>query len=55
MEQWLIHSNAVNCVQYDRNARDYYNLKVRVLEQKNHRMIYDRLNKEDRQVIVRFW
>ena len=50
MEQWSILSNIVNYVQYDRNPRDFYNLDVKALDQKNHRKIYDRL-KEDRQVI----
>ena len=48
--QWSILSNIVNYVQYD-NPRDYYNLEVKALEQKNHRKIYDRLKEEDRQVI----
>ena len=35
MEQWLILSNIVNYVQYDRN--DFYNLDSKALDQKNHR------------------
>ena len=46
MEQLSILSNIVNYVQYDRNPRDYYNLEVKVLEQKNHRKIYDRLTEK---------
>ena len=51
MEQWSLPSNIVNCVQYDRNPRDYYNLEVKALEQKNHRKIYYRLKEEDKQII----
>ena len=51
IEQWSIVSNAVDYVWDDRNPRDYYNLEVKVLEQKNHRKMYDRLKEEDRQVI----
>ena len=45
-----ILSNVVNYVQYDRNPRDFYTLEVKVLDQKNHRIIYDKLKEEDRQV-----
>ena len=34
MEQWSISSNVVNYVQYDRNLRDFYNLKVKAIDQK---------------------
>ena len=34
MEQQQIHSNIVKNVQYDRNNRDFYNLEIKVLEQK---------------------
>ena len=51
MEQWSKLSNVVNYVQYDRNPGDFYNLDVKALDQKNHRMIYERLKEEDRQVI----
>ena len=50
MEQWSILSNIVNCVQYDRIPRDFYNLDAKALGKKSHRKIYDRLE-EDRQVI----
>ena len=30
-------SNVFVYVQYDRNSRDYYNIEVKALEQKNHR------------------
>ena len=29
MEQWLILSNVVNYVQYDRNPKDFYNLDAK--------------------------
>ena len=51
MEQWSILSNVVNYVQYDRNAKDFYDLDIKVIDQKNHRKIYDRLKEEDRQVL----
>ena len=51
MEQWSILSNVVNYIQYDRNSKDYYNLEVKALEQKNHRKIYGGLKEEDIQVI----
>ena len=46
MEQWSILSNVVNYVQYDRNPRDFYNLDIKVIDQKYHRKIYDRLGKK---------
>ena len=51
MEQWLILSDVVNHVQYDRNPKDFHNLDVKAIDQKNHRKIYDRLKEEDRQVL----
>ena len=50
MKQWSILSNVVNYVQYDRNPKDFYNLDINAVDQKNHRKIYDRLKEEDRQV-----
>ena len=56
MEQWSILSNVVYYVQYNRNPKDFYDLHIKALDQKNHRKIYDRLNEKDRQVLrVRFW
>ena len=37
MEQWSILSNIVNYVQYDRAPKDFYNLDVKAIDQKNHR------------------
>ena len=45
MEQWLILSNIVNYVQYNRNPRDFYNLDVKVIDQK-YRKLYDILKKK---------
>ena len=50
MAQWLILSNIVNYVQYGINLKKFYDLDVKVIDQKNHRKIYDRLKDEDRQV-----
>ena len=49
MEQWLILSNVVNYVQYDRNPKNFYDLDVKALDQKIHRKIYERLKDKDRQ------
>ena len=51
MEQWSILSNAVNYVQYGRNPKNFHDLHVKEIDQKNHRKIYDRLKGEDRQVL----
>ena len=51
MEQWLILSNVVNYVQYDRYPKDFYNLDVKAIDQENQRKIHDRLKEEDRQVL----
>ena len=51
MEQWLILSNVVNYVQYKRNPKDFDDLEVKAIDQKNHRKIYDRLKEEDRHIL----
>ena len=51
MEQLSVLSNVVNYIQYDKSPRDFYNLDIKVIDQKNHSKIYDRLTGEDRQVI----
>ena len=51
MDQWSIPSNAINYIQYNRNPRDDFKLDIKMLEQKNHRNVYDRLKEEDRQFI----
>ena len=42
MEQWSILSNVVNCVQYDRYPRNFYDLDDKTIDQKSHRKIYDK-------------
>ena len=51
MEQWLILSNIVSCVQYDRHPRNFYNLDIKTIDQKVHRKIYDTFMEEDRQIL----
>ena len=51
MEQWSILSNVVIYVQYDRHPRNFYNLDVKMVYQKNHKKIYDRFKEEDRQIV----
>ena len=34
MEQWLITSNVVNYVKYDRYPKNFYNLNIRAIDQK---------------------
>ena len=56
MEQWSLLSNMVNYVPYDRNPKNFYDLDVKEIDQKNHSEIYDRLIDEDVQVFkIRFW
>ena len=42
VEQWSILSN----VQYDRNPKNFYDLDLKAIDQKNHSKIYDRLKEE---------
>ena len=51
MEQWSILSNVVNYVQHNRDPKDFYDLEVNTIDQKNNRKIYDRLKEEARQVL----
>ena len=51
MEQWSILSNVVNCIQFDRDPKNSYDLDVKAIYQKSHRKIYDRLKEEDRQIL----
>ena len=37
MEKWSILSNVFNYVQYDRDPNNFYELKIKALDQKNHR------------------
>ena len=51
MEQWLILINVVNYVQYESNPKNFYDLDVKAIDQKNHKKIYDRLKEDNRQVL----
>ena len=51
MEQWLILSNVVCDVQYDRNPKNFNDLDVKAIDQKNHRKMYDLLKDEDSQIL----
>ena len=51
MEEWLILSHVVKYVQYDINAKNFYNLDVKAIDQKSCRKMYDRLKDEGRQVV----
>ena len=51
MEQSLIHSNIVNYAQYDRDPKNFYDLDIKMIDQKNHRKIYNELKDEDRRVL----
>ena len=49
MEQWLILSNIVNHIQYDKHPKNIYNLDVRAVGQKNYKKINNK--EEDRQIV----
>ena len=49
MEQWSIFSNVTNCIQVNRNPRNYLKLDVKAVEEKNHRKLYERIKEIDRQ------
>ena len=51
MEQWSIHSNISNYVQFDRNPKNFYDLDVKAIDQKNHRKIYNRFKEDNTQVL----
>ena len=51
MEQWLILSNVINYLQYDRNPKEFYNLDIKDIDQKNHSKIYYILQEVDRHVL----
>ena len=40
IKQWLILSNVVNYVQYEKNPKDVYDLNMKTIDQKNHKKIY---------------
>ena len=51
MEQWSILGTTVNNVQYDRHPKDFYDLDVKTIDQKNHKKIYDIFKEEERQIL----
>ena len=51
MEQWSILSNIAHYVQYDRNPKNFHDLDVKTIDQKNHREIYDIFKDKDRQIL----
>ena len=48
MEQWSLLSNMINYIQYDRHPKNFYNLDIKAIDQKNHRKIHNK--KEERQM-----
>ena len=38
-------------MQYDRNHKNFYDLDIKTIDQKNHRKIYERLKEEDRYIL----
>ena len=48
MEQWSIHSNVVNYIQYSRHPKEYYDLDIKAIDQRSHRKIYDKSKGEER-------
>ena len=51
MEHWSILSKVVNYMQYHRNPKNFYELDIKTIDEKNHRKIYERLKEEDRQIL----
>ena len=49
MEDWSILSNVVNYVQYNRHPKNFYNLDIKVVDQKGHKKIHNK--EEDRQIL----
>ena len=49
MEQWSILSNVVNYIQYNRHAKNFYNLDIKAIDQKNHRKLHNM--EEERQML----
>ena len=37
MEQWSILSNMVNYIQYDRHPKNFHNLDIKAVHQRNHK------------------
>ena len=51
MEDWSVLGNAVNYVQYGRNPNIFHELNVKALDQKKHRLMYDKLKDDKRQTL----
>ena len=47
IEQWSILSNVVNYVQYGKHQRNFHNLDIKAIDQKNHKRINKKVE-EDR-------
>ena len=45
MEQWLILSNVVNYIQYDRHPQNYYDLDIKAIDLKRHKKIFNKEGK----------
>ena len=52
MQQWSILSNIANYTHYNRHPKIFYDLDIKIIDQKSHRKIYDKFKKEDRQILV---
>ena len=50
VEQWSIHSNIVNYLQYNRHPK-FFDLDIKVIDQKSHKKIYNK--EEERQILGR--
>ena len=37
MEQWSILSNVVNYIQYNRHLKNFHNLEIKAVNQRNHK------------------
>ena len=51
MEQWSILSNIVNYVQYDRHPRNFNDLDIKTIDQKNQEKIYSKTKEEERHIL----
>ena len=49
MEQWLILSNVVNYIQNNRHPKNFYNLNIKPVNQRNHKRRL--ITKEERQML----
>ena len=52
MEQWLILSNVVNYVQYNRHPKNFCNLDIRAVDKKRYKKLYNLYNKEEERQIL---